>query len=119
MDRSWATWAPTGRRTAPGAWRSATPSPRPAQGKGLGTAAVAALAGCLATVPDIRQVTPVTDAQNTPSRRLPEGQGFQFTGCFRPVRSDTRSALANRLPAYPPQPDRPMAVVVWLAMLRL
>lgn len=28
----------------------------------------------------IRQVTAVTGAQNTPSRRLVERQGFQFTG---------------------------------------
>lgn len=35
----------------------------PAPGKGIGTAAVAALAGCLATVPGIRQVTAVTGAR--------------------------------------------------------
>ena len=34
----------------------------------------------LATVPGTRQVTAVTGAQNTPSRRLPERQEFQITG---------------------------------------
>jgi RimJ/RimL family protein N-acetyltransferase len=43
-------------------------------------AAVAALVGRLATVPGIRQVTAVTGAQNTPSRRLLERQGFRLAG---------------------------------------
>jgi GNAT superfamily N-acetyltransferase len=50
------------------------------RGKGIGTAAVAALVGRLATVPAIRQVTAVTGAQNTPSRRLLERQGFRLAG---------------------------------------
>jgi GNAT superfamily N-acetyltransferase len=50
------------------------------RGKGIGTAAVAALVGRLATVPEIRRVTAVTGARNTPSRRLLERQGFQLTG---------------------------------------
>jgi len=51
-----------------------------ARGKGIGSAAVAALVGRLATVPAIRQVTAVTGAQNTPSRRLLERQGFRLAG---------------------------------------
>jgi len=51
-----------------------------ARGEGIGTAAVAALVKCLATVPAIRRVTAVTSTQNTPSRRLLERQGFQLTG---------------------------------------
>jgi GNAT superfamily N-acetyltransferase len=50
------------------------------RGKGVGTAAVAALVGRLATVPGIRQVTAITGAENTASRRLLERQGFQLTG---------------------------------------
>lgn len=45
----------------------------------IGTAAIAALVGRLATVPGIRQVTAVTGAQNAASRRLLERQGFQIT----------------------------------------
>ena len=48
--------------------------------KGIGTAAVAALVRCLATVPGIREVTAVTGAENTASRRLLERQGFHLTG---------------------------------------
>lgn len=51
-----------------------------ARGKGIGTAAVGALVGRLATVPGIRQVTAITGAHNTASRRLLERQGFQLTG---------------------------------------
>jgi RimJ/RimL family protein N-acetyltransferase len=52
----------------------------PARGKGIGTTAVAGPGRMLATVPGTRQVTAVTGAQNTPSRRLPERQEFQITG---------------------------------------
>ena len=51
-----------------------------ARGKGIGTAAVAALVRRLAAVPGIRRLTAVTDAQNTASRRLLERQGFHITG---------------------------------------
>jgi len=51
-----------------------------AQGKGTGTAAVAALVSCMATVPGIREVTAVTGAENTASRHLLERQGFHLTG---------------------------------------
>ena len=50
------------------------------RGKGIGTAAVAALVRCLATVPRIREVTAVTGAENMASRRLLERQGFHLTG---------------------------------------
>jgi GNAT superfamily N-acetyltransferase len=50
-----------------------------ARGKGIGTAAVAALVGRLASVPGIRRLTAVTGAQNTASRRLLERQGFRIT----------------------------------------
>jgi GNAT superfamily N-acetyltransferase len=51
-----------------------------ARGQGIGTAAVAALVGRLATVPGIGRITAVTGAQNTASRRLLERQGFRVTG---------------------------------------
>ena len=51
-----------------------------ARGKGIGTAAVAALIKALARVPVVQRVTAVTGAQNTASRRLLERQGFQMTG---------------------------------------
>lgn len=51
-----------------------------ARGKGIGTAAVAGLVRRLAAVPGIRQLTAVTGAKNTASRRLLERQGFQLTG---------------------------------------
>jgi RimJ/RimL family protein N-acetyltransferase len=51
-----------------------------ARGQGIGTAAVAALVRCLTAVPGIRRITAVTGAQNTPSRRLLERQGFRVTG---------------------------------------
>lgn len=50
-----------------------------ARGKGIGTAAVAALVRRLAAVPGIRQLTAVTSTDNTASRRLLERQGFQLT----------------------------------------
>lgn len=50
------------------------------RGKGVGAAAVAALVGCLKAVPGIRRITAVTGAENTPSRRLLERQGFQLDG---------------------------------------
>ena len=49
-----------------------------ARGHGIGTAAVAALVRRLAAVPEIRLLTAVTDAENTASRRLLEGQGFRL-----------------------------------------
>ena len=51
-----------------------------ARGQGIGTAAVAALVRRLAAVPGIRQLTAVTGAENTASRRLLERQGFRLTG---------------------------------------
>ena len=51
-----------------------------ARGRGIGTAAVAALVGRLAAVPGIRRLTAVTGAQNTASRRLLERQGFRIAG---------------------------------------
>jgi len=50
-----------------------------ARGKGIGTAAVATLIRCIAAVPGIRRITAVTGAENTPSRRLLERQGFRIT----------------------------------------
>ena len=51
-----------------------------ARGKGIGTAAVGALVGALAAVPQVHRVTAVTGAENTASRRLLERQGFRLTG---------------------------------------
>jgi RimJ/RimL family protein N-acetyltransferase len=51
-----------------------------ARGQGIGTAVMAALVGRLAAVPGIRQITAVTGAQNTASRRLLERQGFHVAG---------------------------------------
>ena len=51
-----------------------------ARGKGIGTATVSALVKRLATIPQIRQITAVTDTGNTASRRLLERQGFRLTG---------------------------------------
>jgi RimJ/RimL family protein N-acetyltransferase len=50
------------------------------RGQGIGAAAVAALVGRLSAVPAIRLITAVTGAQNVPSRRLLERQGFHVTG---------------------------------------
>jgi RimJ/RimL family protein N-acetyltransferase len=52
----------------------------PARGQGIGTAAVAALVGRLATVPGVCRLTAATGAENTASRRLLERQGFHLTG---------------------------------------
>ena len=64
-----------------------------ARGKGIGTAAVAALVGCLSAVPGIRRVTAVTGAQNTASRRLLERQGFRLTGTL-PGSDEVRYTLS-------------------------
>jgi RimJ/RimL family protein N-acetyltransferase len=64
-----------------------------ARGKGIGTAAVAALVGRLAAVPEIRRITAVTGAQNTASRRLLERQGFRITGPL-PDTDDVRYTLS-------------------------
>ena len=66
-----------------------------ARGKGIGTAAVAALVRRLARVPGIRQVTAVTGAENTPSRRLLERQGFRLTGTL-PDTDEVRYTLSLR-----------------------
>jgi RimJ/RimL family protein N-acetyltransferase len=50
------------------------------RGMGIGAAAVAALVSRLAATPGIRQLTAVTGAGNTASRRLLEGQGFHLAG---------------------------------------
>jgi GNAT superfamily N-acetyltransferase len=49
-----------------------------ARGQGIGTAAVAAFVGRLASVPGIRRLAAVTGADNTASRRLLEGLGFHL-----------------------------------------
>jgi L-amino acid N-acyltransferase YncA len=46
------------------------------RGMGVGTAAVAALVGRLAAVPEVRQIVAVTGSGNTASRRLLERLGF-------------------------------------------
>jgi len=66
-----------------------------ARGKGIGTAAVAALVRRLAGVPGIRRVTAVTGAENTPSRRLLERRGFRITGTL-PDTDEVRYALRLR-----------------------
>ena len=66
-----------------------------ARGKGIGTAAVAALVRRLAGVPGIRRVTAVTGAENTPSRRLLERQGFRLTDTL-PDTDEVRYALSFR-----------------------
>ena len=66
-----------------------------ARGKGIGTAAVAALVRRLGGVPGIRRVTAVTGAENTPSRRLLERQGFRITGTL-PDTDEVRYALRLR-----------------------
>ena len=66
-----------------------------ARGKGIGTAAVAALVRRLAGVPGIRRVTAVTGAENTPSRRLLERQGFRITGTLPDI-DEVRYALRLR-----------------------
>jgi len=66
-----------------------------ARGKGIGTAAVAALVGRLAAVPGIRRLTAVTGAQNAASRHLLERQGFRITGPL-PDTDEVRYALTLR-----------------------
>jgi GNAT superfamily N-acetyltransferase len=63
-----------------------------ARGKGIGTAAVSALVEQLAAIPRIRQVTAVTGASNTASRRLLERQGFHLTGQL-PATDEVRYTL--------------------------
>ncbi len=64
-----------------------------ARGKGIGTAAAAALVSRLAAVPGIRRLTAVTSAQNTASRRLLERQGFRVTGLL-PDTDEVRYTLS-------------------------
>jgi RimJ/RimL family protein N-acetyltransferase len=64
-----------------------------ARGKGIGTAAVAALVSRLAATPGIRRLTAVTGAQNTASRRLLERQGFRITDPL-PDMDDVRYSLS-------------------------
>jgi RimJ/RimL family protein N-acetyltransferase len=64
-----------------------------ARGQGIGTAAVAALVGRLAAVPEIREITAVTGVQNTASRRLLERCGFRFTETL-PDTDEVRYALS-------------------------
>lgn len=63
-----------------------------ARGQGIGSAAVAAFVGRLAAVQGIRQITAVTAAQNTASRRLLERQGFRIVGPL-PGTDEVRYAL--------------------------
>jgi GNAT superfamily N-acetyltransferase len=66
-----------------------------ARGKGIGTAAVAALVGHLTAVPRIRRLTAVTSAQNAASRRLLERRGIPHHG----------SASRHRRGALHPDPE--------------
>jgi GNAT superfamily N-acetyltransferase len=66
-----------------------------ARGQGIGTAAVSALVKRLAAIPQIRQVTAVTGASNTASRRLLERQGFHLTGQL-PATDEVRFTLNVR-----------------------
>lgn len=66
-----------------------------ARGKGVGTAAVGALVGRLASVPGVRVVTAITGTGNVASRRLLERQGFRCTGPL-PDRDEVRYALEVR-----------------------
>ena len=66
-----------------------------ARGKGIGTAAVAALVRGLTVVPGIRRITAVTGAQNTASRRLLERQGFRRTDPL-PGTDEVRYTLSVR-----------------------
>jgi len=54
-----------------------------ARGQGIGTAAVSAFLRRLGTVPQVRDVTAVTGAENVASRRLLEAQGFHLAGELR------------------------------------
>ena len=62
------------------------------RGQGIGTAAVAAFVGRLASVPGIRRLTAVTGADNTASRRLLERLGFHLTAPL-PGPGEVRYAL--------------------------
>jgi RimJ/RimL family protein N-acetyltransferase len=64
-----------------------------ARGRGIATAAVAALASRLAAMPGIRGLTAVTGAENTASRRLLERLGFHLTGPL-PCTDDVRYTLS-------------------------
>jgi RimJ/RimL family protein N-acetyltransferase len=64
-----------------------------ARGKGIGSAAVAALVRRLAAVPQIRRITAVTGARNTASRRLLERQGFRITDAL-PRSDEVRYTLS-------------------------
>ena len=66
-----------------------------ARGQGIGAAAVGALVRRLTAVPGIRQITAVTGAQNTASRRLLERQGFRLTGPL-PGTDEVRYTLSLR-----------------------
>jgi RimJ/RimL family protein N-acetyltransferase len=66
-----------------------------ARGKGIGTAAVSAMVKRLAAIPRISQVTAVTGASNTASRRLLERQGFHLTGQL-PATDEVRYTLNLR-----------------------
>ena len=70
-----------------------------AQGRGIGSAAVAALVSRLAATPGIRRLTAVTGAQNTASRRLLERRGFRVTDQL-PDTGDVRYTLSLE-PAQP------------------
>src|SRR6266516_2610826 len=86
---------------------------RSVRGQGIGTAAVAALVGCLAAVPGIRRITAVTGTQNTASRRLlaaaPAGPSVTSRaasssrstgwGCFGGGRARATRQTSSRSPA--------------------
>ena len=64
-----------------------------ARGKGIGTAAVAALVSRLAAMPEIRRLTAVTGAENLASRRLLERLGFHLADPL-PGTDDVRYTLS-------------------------
>lgn len=66
-----------------------------ARGRGIGSAAVGALVGRLAGIQRIRQVTAVTGAHNTASRRLLERLGFRLSGRL-PGTDEVRYTLTLR-----------------------
>ena len=66
-----------------------------ARGQGIGGAAVAALVGRLAAVPEIRELTAITGADNTASRRLLERQGFGLADLL-PDTGEVRYSLSLR-----------------------
>jgi RimJ/RimL family protein N-acetyltransferase len=77
------------------------------RGQGIGTSAVAAFIRCLATVPGIREVTAITGAENTASRRLLERQGFRLIGPL-PDTDEVRYTLSLSGPARPNPPLAPI-----------